>query len=160
MNVETLMSRQPKAVLPTDSMNHAAQLMWDHDVGSVPVVDDEQRVIGMLTDRDICMAAYTQNRPLTDISVAEAMSRPVHACRPTDPISKAERLMADKQVRRLPVIDAGERLVGFVSMSDLAQEADREVPLSRKTVTADQVAATLAATSKPRPGTALSPADN
>ena len=124
MNVETLMSRQPKSVLPTDSMNHAAQLMWDHDVGSVPVVDDERRVIGMLTDRDICMAAYTQGRPLRDLPVEVAMARQVISCRSDDDIDVSDSYNADNSETN---VDASDDDITAVSVEESYNTEDNDV---------------------------------
>jgi CBS domain-containing protein len=97
--------------------------MWDHDIGSVPVVDAERRVVGMITDRDVCMAAYTQGKPLSEIPVANVMSTKVLTIGPDDALSAAERLMREGQVRRIPVIDREQRLIGIVSQNDFMREA-------------------------------------
>jgi CBS-domain-containing membrane protein len=122
MTVESLMSRNIQACHPSDSLHEAARLMWDHDCGCVPVVADEQ-VIGMLTDRDVCMAAYTQSKPLCELTVSTAMSPQVCSCNPDDSPSAVQELMATRQVRRLPVIKEDGRLVGIVSLSDLLRAA-------------------------------------
>src|SRR5688572_15793231 len=80
----------------------AVRLMWDHDCGSVPVIDGTGRLVGIATDRDACMAAYTQGAPLATIPIAVAMSKGIVACRPDDSITIAAQLMAQHQVRRLP----------------------------------------------------------
>ena len=87
MNVGQLMTRTVHACNPDDPLHVAAQIMWEQDCGCVPVVVDEEggsRVVGMLTDRDVCMAAYTQGKALAVIKVSSAMSREVCSCRPTD----------------------------------------------------------------------------
>jgi CBS-domain-containing membrane protein len=88
--------------------------------------EDGARVVGIITDRDICMAGYTQGRPLTAIRVDSAMARQVHACRATDSIGEALNLLRQHQVRRLPVVDNGDHLVGMLSLADAAREAVRE----------------------------------
>ena len=80
----------------------------------------------MLTDRDICMAAYTQGRPLGEMQVSSAMSRQLFSCRPEDSLAKAEEIMRTNRIRRLPVIDADRHLVGILSLDDIAREATRE----------------------------------
>jgi len=105
MKVGELMTADAKACGPSDTLNRAAQLMWENDCGAVPVVDQQLRVIGMVTDRDICMAAYTQGRPLAQSRVESAMSHGAYTCAPGDDIASAEKLMCERQVRRLPVID-------------------------------------------------------
>ena len=125
MKVSELMTTEVKACYQHDSLNRAAQLMWENDCGAVPVVDSEMKVVGMLTDRDICMAAYTQGVALSDASVGGAMSCDVCLCEPGDSITSAAEQMRERQIRRLPVVDKSSRLVGILSMSDIAREADR-----------------------------------
>jgi len=128
-----------------DTVNHAARIMWEHDCGCVPVVDGEGRVIGMVTDRDVCMAAYTQGLPLWAIPVATAMSKEVHACRPDDALLVAERIMREHRVRRLPVVAADGTLAGILSLNDVAQEAAREHMPATREVSAEGLTETLAA---------------
>ncbi|HZO82191.1 MAG TPA: CBS domain-containing protein [Candidatus Binataceae bacterium] len=128
MQVERIMIRDVKTCSANDTLNRAAQLMWENDCGCIPVIaaDGDGRVIGIVTDRDICMAAYTQGRPLFEIPVASAMARKVIACSPTDDLKRAETLMHDNQIRRLPVLDERGRLLGIISINDIAREAARE----------------------------------
>jgi CBS domain-containing protein len=125
-------------------VNRAAQIMWEADVGCVPVVDAENRVVGMITDRDIAMAAYTQGRALEAISVESAMATQVYTCSPGDDVSSAEERMQKFQVRRLPVVDSAAKLVGIVSMNDIAREAAQEKGARKPQVRLDEVALTLA----------------
>lgn len=118
--VADVMSKEVATCHMDESMSRAAQLMWERDCGCVPIVDDHFRVVGIITDRDICMAAYTQGKALSELPVSLACSRGLQTCRPTDSVDFAEQLMADALVRRLPVVDAQEVLVGLVSLSDLA----------------------------------------
>jgi CBS-domain-containing membrane protein len=106
---------------PIDSLDQAARLMWEFDCGAIPVVDAEGVVAGIVTDRDACMAAYTQGKSLKDIPVAEAMARQVFCCRPDDSVQTVERLMEAKQIRRLPVVDAEKRPLGVISLGDIAR---------------------------------------
>lgn len=122
LSVQQIMTDAVASCSPDERLNDAARLMWEHDCGSVPVIADG-KLAGIITDRDICMAAYTQGRPLSDIAVKDAMARHVHACRPDDTLARAASLMADARVRRLPVVDAEQRLVGIVSMADIARGA-------------------------------------
>jgi CBS domain-containing protein len=119
-HVADIMSTQVSSCHMNESMNRAAQLMWEQDCGCIPIVDDDRRVVGIITDRDICMAAYTQGKALTELPVSLACSRDVQTCRTIDSLANAEDLMTNAQVRRLPVVDPNGVLVGLVSMSDLA----------------------------------------
>jgi len=94
--------------------------MWDHDCGCVPVVDGHGRLAGIVTDRDICMAAYTQGLPLERIPMERAMSVRVISCARGDDLESAHRLMRTHEIHRIPVTDSRGRLVGIVSLSDLA----------------------------------------
>ena len=106
MTVGDLMTRDVKTCGCQDGLDVAARLMWANDCGSVPVVDENGRIVGMLTDRDICMAALTQGGPLTHLCVANAMANVVYSCLPEDSLATAEDLMRDHQIRRLPVMTA------------------------------------------------------
>jgi CBS-domain-containing membrane protein len=87
------------------------------------VVAGDGELVGIITDRDACMAAYTKGLPLSAIAVRDVMTRHVHTCGPDDLLMRAATSMADAQVRRLPVADADHRLVGIVSLADIARTA-------------------------------------
>jgi CBS domain-containing protein len=122
LSVGEIMTDAVTSCSPDEPLNAAARQMWEHDCGAVPVVESG-KVVGIITDRDICMAAYTQGRPLSAIVIKDVMAHHVHACRPEDTLARAASLMADARVRRLPVIDAEQRLVGIVSVADIARTA-------------------------------------
>jgi CBS domain-containing protein len=126
MTIETIMSRRVHHCRPDHTLDFAAARMWEHDCGSLPVCvadDGEPRVIGMLTDRDVCMAALFQGKPLHELKVADAMSRAVSISRPDDRPLDVELLMRERRIRRVPVADDGGALVGIVSLADLARVA-------------------------------------
>jgi len=158
MNVGQLMTQNVRACQAEDTMDTAAQLMWENDCGCVPVVDAKRRVVGMLTDRDICMAAYTQGGVLRALRVSSAMSKQVHACTPEDALSVAEELMRAKQIHRLPVVDADGHLVGIISLNDIAREAERERAHAKKEVTTDEIGLAVAAICKARSARAVAAA--
>ena len=104
MHVRDIME-QPAVTCSTNSnSNHAAQLMWEHDFGSLPVVDHDGRLAGIVTDRDICMGAYTQGATLSEIPVSSVMTQHALACHPGDTVETAEELMREAQIRRLAQI--------------------------------------------------------
>jgi CBS domain-containing protein len=158
MKVENVMKQPAQTCRAEDALNRAAQLMWEHDCGCVPIVQDDGCVVGMLTDRDICMAAYTRGAPLTALRVQDAMSGTICACHPQDTVADAERIMRANQVHRLPVIDAGGRLVGILSLNDLAQEAVREAAKRRRDVSLAEIGETLGIVCKPRRAAAIAAA--
>lgn len=122
LSVQSFMTDAVATCSPDEPLNAAARVMWEHDCGAVPVLADG-KLVGIITDRDICMAAYTQGRPLGAIAVKDVMARHVHACSPGDTLERAATLMADARVRRLPVVDTEQRLVGIVSLADIARGA-------------------------------------
>ncbi len=127
MKVEQIMSRNVRVCRRQDSLNEAAQIMWEHPCGAVPVVDEQSRPVGFLTDRDICMAAYTQGKPLAELNVDVAMARNVVTCAAEDDLRSAAGLMRQHSRRRLPVVNGEGRLVGLLSLDDLACEAARSL---------------------------------
>ena len=151
MQVEHLMSKQVVCCSPEDSLSRAAQLMWDHDCGCLPVCtgNGASRVSGVITDRDICMSALFQGRPLAELKVADAMSRQVYTCRPTDSLADVERIMSEARIRRLPVVDAEGSLVGMITLADLAREAGRESTYPRRAISGQEIGLTLASICQP-----------
>ena len=123
MKVADVMTPQVRACTMHDSLNAAARIMWDHDCGCAPVVDAHGRLTGIVTDRDICMAAYTQGAPLAAIPVQRAMSARVVSCSRSDDLEAAHRLMRTHEIHRLPVVDSHGRLAGILSLSDLITHA-------------------------------------
>ncbi len=150
MKIERIMHRKVWTCRQDDTLTRAAQLMWDHDVGALPVVDEHDRVVGMITDRDICMSAYTTGCALGDLRVNQAMTGDVVTCTPEDSDEAVARLMASAQIRRVPVVDRDRRAQGIVSINDLAH-----VMQKGKGVSAETVATTIAAVSEPRAGSEL-----
>lgn len=153
MQVKKLMIKQVASCPSYDNLERAAQVMAELDCGCVPIIDSSSKVVGMLTDRDICMAAYQQGRALAEIPVSSAMSKEVYACLPEDDLTVAEFIMERKRVHRLPVIDDDGQLVGLLSLTDIARRASEEEGKKRirKGLKPAEVAHTLAAVSQPRP---------
>jgi len=151
MTVGEVMSTQVFICHQDDALTAPAGIMWEHDCGSVPVVAQDDHVVGMITDRDLCMAAYTKGLPLHGIRVSDAMSREVVACAPEDSLAEATEAMCSHQVRRLPVVEDG-RIVGILSLKDLALLANRQGKKGKKMLTATKIADTLAAVSTRSPG--------
>jgi CBS domain-containing protein len=119
MKIRDMMTTDVRACSPDDTLSRAAAIMWETDCGCVPVVDGERRVVGLLTDRDLAMAAYFENRRLEEIPVTTAMSRDVATCSPLDTPEAAELTMQERRIRRLPVVDEGGVLLGIVSLADI-----------------------------------------
>lgn len=134
MRVKELMTSPAVTCSPQDSLAHAAHLLWQNDCGVLPVVDHNGRLGSVVTDRDICMAAYTSGKSLEQLRVADCMAREAVACREDDDVGAASRLMQRHTVRRLPVLDRADNLVGLLSLNDLALSSDKEAALGKEVV--------------------------
>jgi len=108
---------------PFATLNDAARLMWEHDLGALVVVNEQCKPVSMITDRDICMAAYTQGVALMHGQVASAMAKKLLTVSADASLDELTQLMAKAQVRRMPVVDEHGKLVGLVGMADLMKEA-------------------------------------
>jgi len=117
------MTPDAKAVWITESLADAAREMWENDCGALPVIKDGRKVVGMITDRDICMAGAMRNQSLSQISVEEIMNKRVFAAELDEHIDHALQTMREHQIRRLPVLDAEGELSGIVSMNDIVLHA-------------------------------------
>jgi len=148
MKVQDVMSKNVRCCTPKDDLGAAARLLWNGDCGVLPVVSGEgRRVVGMLTDRDVCMAAWTQFRPLSDIPVEVAMASDVVSCRPEERLREVLARLRARHVRRLPVVDDAGQLLGVISLVDIARVAE-ETGAKELGV---EVCATLASISAPPP---------
>ncbi len=124
MTVATVMTRETASCPRSATLSDAAKLMWDNDCGMIPVVDADGAPVGILTDRDICMATATRDRTPSDIRVAEVIDgRDVITCSAEDGFRDALDLMAEHGVRRLPVVDEDGNLEGILSIADLIAAA-------------------------------------
>jgi CBS domain-containing protein len=123
VSVATIMTEGMRCCQPHDSLNRAAQIMWEADCGAVGVINPEGILCGIITDRDISMAAYFRGLPLSSIRVEEVMTREVHTCAASDSLDRAATLMGNAEVRRLPVTDSDGRALGMVSLADIARNA-------------------------------------
>jgi CBS domain-containing protein len=116
------MTRDVRLLKPDQTIREAANVMAEINAGALPVSEND-RLVGMITDRDIVIRAVAQGRPL-DTKVAAVMSKEVLYCFDTDELEDVSRNMGKAQVRRLPVVNADKRLVGIVSLGDLARSED------------------------------------
>ncbi|MBM4062711.1 MAG: CBS domain-containing protein [Planctomycetes bacterium] len=148
MQAKELMTKDPAAVRLVERLDAAARVMWETDCGFCPVVDATGLLVGVLTDRDLCMAAYTQGRSLGEIPVSVAMSRNPRTCRGEDPLTAVLQTMQQAQVHRLPVVDGRGALVGVIAMNDLVRAAYTR-PAA---VAASAIVEALAAVGAPRRG--------
>jgi CBS domain-containing protein len=127
MKISEVMTRHVLCARPLDSVVDAARRMKKFDVGSLPVCGDGDRLVGMITDRDIVLRGVTDRRDLQETKVQEIMTPDVEFCFEDQPVELAARQMRQKQIRRLVVLDDDHQLVGIVSLGDLAVEMDDEM---------------------------------
>ena len=125
MQIREVMTREVKSCRSDTNLAEAATIMWENDCGVVPIVDDENQVLGLLTDRDICMAVATKNRLASDIKAGEIISRKVYGCAPDEDVDNALKIMELMQIRRVPVFSKDRSLQGILSLTDLILKAEK-----------------------------------
>lgn len=123
MKVKQIMTPNPKAIWLTESLADAAQLMWDNDCGVLPIIKDGRKVIGMITDRDICMAVAMRDTNPSSVSVEEVMTGQVFSVNSEDELDQALEAMNEHKIRRLPVVNAEGELEGILSLNDVVLHA-------------------------------------
>ncbi|MEA2564750.1 MAG: hypothetical protein QOH06_6254 [Acidobacteriota bacterium] len=123
MKARDLMTENPACITPETSARQAARLMEDHDIGSLPVIESEsnRRLVGVVTDRDLALRVLGRGES-PEVQVREVMSGNVHSCRAEDSLDEVEDAMARNQVRRIPIVDENNRILGMVAQADLARE--------------------------------------
>lgn len=152
MKIEDVMTRRVVAARADTDLSHVARLMWDNDCGSVPVVDAEDKVVGILTDRDLCMSANFSGRALRELRAGGCMASAVVTCRASDAPWAVAQLMGAQRIRRVPVTDEGGRLVGLVSVGDLVNAAASAAPKHKKALQAALVHALTSICAQPSRG--------
>ncbi len=151
MKVSKLMNKHVRVCALETSLATAATLMWEGDCGVLPVVDADDKVVGMITDRDIAIAAATQSRPTGAISVAEALSGRLFSCRPNDDLQVALKTMRHARIHRLPVLNDAGRLEGILSANDIVLAAEEPHGKHVPDVTYEDAMSTLKAICEHRP---------
>lgn len=133
MNAQQIMTSDPACCGPDTIAREAARQMVDRDCGCLPVVDDDRKVTGVVTDRDLATRGLAEGKG-ADTPVAEVMSSPAVCCGTGTDTSEVAEMMAQHQVRRVPVVDGDDRLVGMVGQADLARQADVDASADSDTV--------------------------
>ena len=123
MRISEIMTRDPELIDPNSSIRDAAKRMKSEDIGALPIGEND-RLIGMVTDRDIAIRAVADERDPSSTTVRDVMSEKIYYCFDDDDIEDAARCMADNRVRRLPILNRDKRLVGIVSLADIAQTGE------------------------------------
>jgi CBS domain-containing protein len=122
MKIKEVMHTGATWVDPNTTLSQIAKKMRDEDIGAVPVGEND-RLVGMVTDRDICCRAFADGRDISKLSARDVMSSPIAYCKAEDDLTEAIRAMESRKVRRLPVINEKKRLVGMLSLGDIWQKA-------------------------------------
>jgi CBS domain-containing protein len=148
MKVSEIMTKNVASIQSDEPASAAAQLMWDRDCGAIPVTEGG-RVVGMITDRDICMSSWSKNTPPNSLRASDAMSKALYYCSPSDDVADAESIMRNRQIRRVPVLDEQRRLLGILSLADVARAGDSGARSSLKELGSNEVALTLATICRP-----------
>lgn len=130
MKVKEVMTPNAKAIWLTESLSDAAEMMWENDCGVLPIIKDGRTVIGMITDRDICMAVAMRDRNPSGVSVEEVMTGQVYSVNPEDDVDQALQAMKEHKVRRLPVVNDNGELEGILSMNDVVLAAGEGIDYS------------------------------
>jgi CBS domain-containing protein len=153
MKARELMTASPACCTPDESIDRVAQLMADNDCGSIPVVASrtDSRVVGVITDRDIAIRGVATGKG-PDTRVRTIMTPDPFCCSADADIKDIERVMAERQVRRVIVVDSGRCCIGVIAQADLARAAER-----RKDVSDAEIARVVERISEPRPGHASGP---
>jgi len=125
MKIKDVMTRGVETVRPDQSLQEAAAKMKSLDVGPMPVTDGD-RLVGMLTDRDIVIRAVAEGKDTRTAKVREAMSSDVVCCKEDDDVKDAAGKMKDRQIRRIVVVDAGQKVCGIVSLGDIAVDTHND----------------------------------
>jgi len=122
------MTREPVSCEPADSIKRVAEVMKREDVGAVPVVDSKssRRLVGIVTDRDIVVRVVADGRNVDSSPVRDAMTANPATCREDQDVSAAVSLMAERKIRRMPVVDAEGRLVGIIAQADVATRVNKD----------------------------------
>jgi len=123
MKCNKVMTKKLVCCLPENSVVEAAQMMKQQDVGSIPVIETEKtrKLVGMLTDRDLALKIIATERNPQSTKVEDVMTRKVVTCGKTDDMQKAVDLMAKNQLRRIPVVDKNDEIIGIVAQADIAR---------------------------------------
>jgi CBS domain-containing protein len=124
-----IMTKNPRSVRADSSIQDVARIMRDENTGVVPVVDEQNHLQGLVTDRDIVMRSIPEGKDPFTMRVGDLMTEDIEAATADEPLRDVVRVMGDKQVRRIPVVDQNDKLVGIISMADVATRADYDQDL-------------------------------
>lgn len=129
MKCSEVMTKNPECCLSNDSVVKAAQLMKRLNVGPIPIVESEEnrKLVGFLTDRDLALKVVAEGRDPKSTKVEEVMTHKVVTCHMDEDLQKAMDVMAENQLRRIPVVDSSSKIIGIIAQADVATRLDQPV---------------------------------
>lgn len=145
MKVKKIMTKSVGTCGKNDNLARAVEIMWQKDCGIVPVVDKKSNVVGTVTDRDVAVSVFLQNKTVAEIIIGEIISGKVITCLTKDDVEQVLKLMKKHKIKRLPVTGKNNKLKGIISITDILLAAADDKSLQKK------VLKTLEAIGKPRP---------
>jgi CBS domain-containing protein len=150
MRIKHIMTKDPSCCVPSDSAQRAATIMRHEHAGIVPVIDNEQsrRIVGVVTDRDLCMNVVAEGRDARTVAVEQCMTTTVVTAAPNDSVERVTELMRENQIRRIPVVNEQHDLLGIVALADVVGRS--EIKTTQTHDTLKKVSAPTNEASKPR----------
>lgn len=145
MRIQDVMTQPAACCRASMDLAAVTAVMWENGCGQLPVVDDEHKVTAVITDRDICIALGTRNQRASELRVSDVVYRAPVVCHADDTLRSALKIMAAERVRRLPVVDRAETLVGILSLDDVTLQARHHGDTDRPPVSFEDVMQTLRA---------------
>ena len=150
MRIKHVMTKDPRCCLPSDSAMKAASIMREEHAGVVPIIEsgESRRIVGVVTDRDLCMNVVAEGLDPHTTTVEECMTTRVVSCSPNDAVEKVTELMRENQIRRVPVVNADGELQGIVALADIVERSNVKSTQTHETL--KEVSAPTDVPSKPR----------
>ena len=156
MKVQDIMSQEVKFCGPDTNLAAATEILWQSDCGTLPVLDSDGKLVGVITDRDMCIALGPRNCKASELAVGEVATKPVFTCGPNDDVHSALKTLRQHQIRRMPVIGADAKLAGILCLDEIVLHAQKTEGKAR--VTYEDVVNTMKAICEHRPAEASKPA--
>lgn len=131
--VRDIMTREPQCVTADEKVGQVAKLMRDEDCGAIPVVagSSDKKIVGMITDRDIVVRVIAEGKNPADVAVQVVMTKEIYSVKEDDSVESVFKVMSDRQVRRVPVVDKNNQLIGIVAQADIATESNDSHKVAR-----------------------------
>ena len=158
MKVQEIITRDVKFCGPDTNLAAATEIMWSNNCGTLPVSDSGGKLLGVITDRDMCVAMGTRNRKASDLAVGDVAMKPVFTCGPDDDVHEALKAMRQHQVRRVPVVDENGKLAGIVCLDEIVLHAEKFDSKKHAGISYEDVVSTMKAICEHRAAEAPKPA--